>query len=139
MVKEIAGYIVAPMWHEFIEKALAKVPNEVFKEPPQTPSDLSPALRGQAFVQGPDGSSSAHSLLYWTNKDNPRSGPPMNPASDPQFRYWEAPIQAWLASGGGIAPRPQEQSEADILEQIDNLIDEAADLQRKQRPDIGGQ
>ena len=139
MVKEIAGYIVAPMWHEFMEKALAKAPSEVFEEPPVTPSDLAPALRGQSFVQGPDGTMSAHSLLYWTNKDAPRSGPPLNPASDPQFNYWEAPIQAWIASGGAIAPRPNATSTEAILEQINDLIEEAADLQRKQRPDIGGQ
>ncbi|MEK7511287.1 MAG: PBP1A family penicillin-binding protein, partial [Patescibacteria group bacterium] len=140
MVKEIAGYIVAPMWHEFMEKALAKMPSEVFKEPPATPTDLAPALRGQAFVQGPDGSTSAHSLLHWTNKDNPRSGPPANPWSDSQYQYWEAPIQVWLASGGGITPRPQEQPDAqDLIDQLNDLIDQAADIQREERPDIGGQ
>lgn len=139
MVKEIAGYIVAPMWHEFMAKALAKVPSEVFEEPPATPSDLAPALRGQSFVQSADGTMSAHSLLYWTNKDNPRSGPPVNPASDPQFAYWEAPIQAWIASGGAIAPRSTATSTENIIDQINDLIEEAADLQRQQRPDIGGQ
>jgi len=145
MVKEIAGYIVAPMWHEFMEKALPKRPNEVFRDPAPTPTDISPALRGQAFVPANDGTMSAHSLLYWTNKDNPQGPPPANPGSDPQFPYWEAPIQSWLASGGGFMPPPQNNgsstpaTEEELLEQLEELLDEAADLQREQRPDIGGQ
>ncbi|MES2994488.1 MAG: PBP1A family penicillin-binding protein [Patescibacteria group bacterium] len=139
MVKEIAGYIVAPMWNEFMKKALVKKPATFFQEPPATPTDVSPALRGQSFVQAADGSMSAHSLLYWTNKDAPQGPPPANPGSDPQFPYWEAPIQAWLASGGAMPSQETTQNEEDLLDELDDLLDQAADLQRKQRPDIGGQ
>jgi hypothetical protein len=34
------------------------------------------------------------------NRSDPRSGPPANPASDPQFAYWEYPIGAWAAGQG---------------------------------------
>jgi hypothetical protein len=94
MVKEIAGYIVAPMWHEFMGEALATMPKEVFNEPPATPESVSPALRGVSNVNG-----QFHSLLYWVSKDNPQGVGSLFPASDPQFPYWEYPIQAWLAGG----------------------------------------
>ncbi len=93
MVKEIAGYIVAPMWRAFMDVALAKVPEAVFNEPPATPESVAPPLRGVI---------TDHSLLYWTNKENPQGPPPANPYNDPQLAYWEYPIQAWLA--GALAP-----------------------------------
>lgn len=86
MVKEIAGYIVAPMWRQFMDVALAKMPKEYFKDPPGIPDNVPPVLRGEVIY---------HSLLLLTNKENPRGGPPMNPYSDPQLPYWEASIQAW--------------------------------------------
>lgn len=88
MVKEIAGYIVAPMWRQFMDVALAKMPKEYFNEPPAIPQDVPPVLRGQ--IQW-------HSLLLLTDKNNPQGGAPLNPYSDPQLPYWESPIQAWAA------------------------------------------
>lgn len=93
MVKEIAGYIVAPMWRAFMDVALAKVPEAVFNEPPATPESVAPPLRGVI---------TDHSLLFWTNKENPQGPPPANPYNDPQLAYWEYPIQAWLA--GALTP-----------------------------------
>ncbi len=90
MVKEIAGYIVAPMWREFMDVALAKVPKEYFNEPPAIPDSVPPVLRGQVIY---------HSLLLLTDKNNPQGGAPLNPYSDPQLNYWETPILAW---GAGI-------------------------------------
>lgn len=104
MVKEIAGYIVAPMWREFMLEAIKKEPKEFFNEPPAIPDSAPAALRGISSVTMPDGSVVSHSLLYWTNKENPLGPPPFNPASDPQFYHWEFPIQMWQA---GIAtPQP---------------------------------
>ncbi len=145
MVKEIAGYIVAPMWHEFMERALSKYPEEFFKEPPTTPVDVAPALRGISMVPMADGTVAAHSLLYWTDKDNPRGGLPLSPASDSQFQYWEYPIREWLASGGGIPQKqgsvnPQtEQDTEELIKQLNELLEKAAKQQAKERPDIGGQ
>ena len=104
MVKEIAGYIVAPMWHAFMLEALAKVPEEVFNEPPATPESAPPALRGVTYVPSGTGVE-AHSLLHWTDKDNPLGPPPANPYRDPQYAYWESPIQTWLANGGLLGPQ----------------------------------
>jgi hypothetical protein len=46
-----------------------------------------------------------HEILYWTKKGAPRSDPPENPASDPQFAFWEYPVQLWAAANSEkIAP-----------------------------------
>lgn len=102
MLKEIAGYIVAPMWHEFMQVALNKLPKEYFNDPPAIPDSAHAALRGVSKITLPDGSTTAHSLLYWVNKDNPQGPPPFNPYGDPQFTHWEYPIQIWLT--GSLPP-----------------------------------
>lgn len=100
MVKEIAGYIVAPMWHEVMQYALGKYPNEVFPEPPAIPDSAPAALRG-VYTDG----SSIHDILYWVNKDNPMSGG--GSFSDTQFTYWEYPIANWIAGGATMGPSSQ--------------------------------
>ncbi len=92
MVKEIAGYIVAPMWRQFMDVALTKVPKEYFNEPPATPESAPPVLRGQVSYQ---------SILALVNKDNPQGLLPGNPFGDPQYPYWQAGINAW--TGGQSA------------------------------------
>jgi membrane peptidoglycan carboxypeptidase len=119
MVKEIAGYIVAPMWREFMEVALAKMPKEYFKDPPPIPESAPPVLRGQVVW---------HSLLLLTNKDNPQGPPPANPYSDPQLPYWEAPIQAWAAGGGFGA-----QSATSTTETVQEPEDEDTDRDDRRR------
>jgi 1A family penicillin-binding protein len=86
MVTEIAGYIVAPIWRQVMEVALARAPKEFFSEPPAIPSSAPGVLRGEV---------SYRSLLLLTDKNNPQGGAPMNPYSDPQLPYWESAIQAW--------------------------------------------
>lgn len=107
MVKEIAGYIVAPMWRQFMDFALPRLEKGYFNEPPAIPENAPPVLRGQVVW---------HSLLLLTNKENPMSGPPANPYSDPQLPYWEGPIQAWSAGFGQPAatstdPVPEEEED----------------------------
>ena len=104
MVKEIAGYIVAPMWRQFMDFALPRLEKGYFNEPPAVPENAPPVLRGQVVW---------HSLLLLTNKDNPMGGPPANPWSDPQLPYWEGPIQAW-SSGFG---QPQATSTDQTVEE----------------------
>lgn len=102
MVKEIAGYIVAPMWHAFMQVALEKYPKEYFNEPPTLPANVPSMLQG--VYQTPSG---VHELLYSIDKNNPLGPPPLNPANDPQFAYWEYPVQVWLGSqvgSSGLVP-----------------------------------
>ena len=98
MVKSVAGFIAAPMWHEAMAYTLSKYPRAYFGEAQPIYDSVSPMLRGQ--WQGSEGI--PHSLLYWTDKDNPQGPPPTNPASDPQFAAWEYGIQAYFASHPGL-------------------------------------
>jgi hypothetical protein len=87
MVKQVAGFIVAPLWNAFMKEALASRPKSYFKEPTVIDESLHPRLRGV-----PDG----HSILYSIDKNNPRGGSPIHPAGDPQFRNWEVAVQSWI-------------------------------------------
>lgn len=93
IVKKIAGFVIAPMWRAFMDKALTHVANEPFipPTPEENPDSLKPVLRGS--WQGPDGS--VHSILHWVDKSDPRGPYPSNPASDPQYLRWEYPVRLW--------------------------------------------
>lgn len=116
-MKEISGLVVTPLWREFMDVALAKLPPKNFSAPAAVSSDLKPALRGVWFdpteaLSSDVGSSTgsvpgldlqktilgAHSILYFVNKDNPQGPQPSNPAKDPQYTLWEYPISLWKAS-----------------------------------------
>ncbi|HVY73096.1 MAG TPA: PBP1A family penicillin-binding protein [Candidatus Paceibacterota bacterium] len=102
MVKKVSGFIVGPMWHEFVNYAINKLPVQSFTRSEVDESALKPVLQGSWQVQGSDGA--YHDILYWVDKDNPQGPPPANPASDPQYRYWDIPVQNWMAHYGFSAP-----------------------------------
>ena len=113
-MNEISGLIITPLWRAFMDEALKKIPSKTFGEPPHTPDNIKPILRGIWFdpvelvttnedaendtplnidsaLQG------AHSILYFVDKDDPRGPEPAN-HNDPQFPLWEYPISLWKAS-----------------------------------------
>lgn len=112
MVKSIAGFIAAPMWHEAMAYALSKYPKAYFGEPDPIYSSVPPMLQGNWRIPDASGSIMPHDLLYWTDKNNPQGPPPSNPAQDPQFTYWEYGVSSWYAahpelfSGGVMLPVP---------------------------------
>lgn len=116
MSKNVAGFIIAPLWREVMEAAVEERPPESFTEP-NIPNPQKPVLRGvwrgskNYFIDKSSGNLASpftpdsqkeervlqqvHSILYWVDKDNPDGPIPSNPASDPQFDNWEAPVRAW--------------------------------------------
>jgi penicillin-binding protein 1C len=112
MVKSVAGFIAAPMWHEAMAYALSKYPRTYFGEPDPIPSTVPPMLQGNWYVPDANGNVYPHDLLYWTDKNNPLGAPPANPAQDPQFSYWEYGVSAWynahpeLFANGVMLPVP---------------------------------
>ena len=95
MQKKIAAFIVSPMWHAVMEIAMDKYPSDSFPPPAPIPEwdSLPPVLRGNWNTDPLEG---VHDILYWVDRDNPRSGrPTKNPANDPQFPRWEYPVQLW--------------------------------------------
>lgn len=89
MEKKVAGFIVAPMWNEFMQFAMSKRPTETFPEPESIDPDTKPILAGDWQDGG------VHSILYWVDKNNPLGPKPSNPYSDPQFAMWESPVNEW--------------------------------------------
>lgn len=135
MEKKVAGFIVAPLWREFMNGVLKNAPPEAFPKPESDPdrSTLKPVLRGlwlggkNYFVDKISGKlateytppdlqeervvRSVHSILYWLEKDNPRGSAPTEPGADPQFALWEEPVRRWAAEQGltdegeGVIPK----------------------------------
>ena len=128
-MNEISGLIITPLWREFMDVALAKLPAKNFSAPPSTPDTLKPILRGIWFdpaelvATDPQGGvgdinvqqavRGAHSILYFVSKDNPRGPQPSNPYSDGQFSLWEYPVSLWKASllGASEEENPEEDEE----------------------------
>lgn len=99
MVKSIAGYIAAPMWHEAMAYAVSKYPKTYFGEPSPIYASVPPMLQGNWRVPDESGTTSPHSLLFWTDKDDPQGPPPTadKRIQDQQFDYWEYAVSAWYA------------------------------------------
>lgn len=120
MEKKAAGFVVvSPLWNEFMREALPLLPREVLPPPPEEDtSTLPPALKGmwqggRAFtvdrISGKRATAytpaetreervvrEVHSILYWLDKNNPRSGVKLfNPEADQQFVLWETPVRKW--------------------------------------------
>jgi len=108
MEKRIAAFIIAPMWHEVMEFAIQKYASDPFTPPaPENSDALPPVLRGEWNT---DQSRGVHEILYWIDKDNPRSGRTGN-QNDPQFFYWEYPVSLWanqqpVVTIPGTSPTP---------------------------------
>jgi 1A family penicillin-binding protein len=109
--------VAAPIWHEFMQKALANKPIENFIAPFEDTPDK-PILRGivsggaivkidrasgklatdltpPSFIIEKSFGGTVHSILYYVDKDNPRGPIPSNPADDPMYNRWEEAAQQW--------------------------------------------
>ena len=98
MVKSIAGFIAAPMWHEVMAYALSKYPQTYFGQPDPISTAVPQMLQGNWHMPDASGNIVPHDLLYWTDKNNPQGSPPSNPAQDPQYAYWEYALSVFYAS-----------------------------------------
>jgi hypothetical protein len=148
MVKQIAGFIVAPMWNEFMKASFAKYPPEPFPayQIPH-PENHKPMIRGGwqpngSNVGGNDQnnpfSGGVHTILYWVNRSDPLGPPPSYPASDSQYAYWEYPVQLWLhggSSGGDNTGSSTDSNNNDTvdLDDVDDVVKHAQDLLKQLR------
>ncbi len=103
MVKETAGYIVAPMWRAFMDKALAKYPVEYFGTPRGVSPDAKPIFFGNYAADG------VHDVLHYVNRADPTGPAPVNPANDGQYRYWEYAVQGWASTNPFAADQFESQ------------------------------
>ncbi|MEK7462040.1 MAG: PBP1A family penicillin-binding protein [Patescibacteria group bacterium] len=116
-MKGLSGLITTPMWREFMDLALSKLPEESFTQP-YIPTDVKPVLAGAytdaytlelALASSSDPATEfnnayngIHSILHYVNKNDPRGPYPENPGSDEQYRFWEYGVQLWKQSTLGI-------------------------------------
>lgn len=113
MEKRVAGFIVAPMWNEFMSEILPQRDREIFVDPNPIPQDIKPVLRGiwrggrSEIISSDNGSTTieeidggVHSILHWVDKDNPRGPQPTQPSRDPQYQLWEPPVRRWAQQNG---------------------------------------
>ena len=122
--KQIAGFVIAPMWHAFTEYALANLPQSEFIRPEYDyGQNTKPILRG--LWQGGDtytidklsgklateytpqetrevraSGGGVHSILHYVDRKNPTGPAPSNPNDDPQYRLWEPGVALWVAANG---------------------------------------
>lgn len=118
MEKRVAGFIITPLWREYMDKALEKLGGEplntsgIESNPKTKPvlrgiwegsdvftidkisgklaTELTPEdLREDRVVK------SVHSILHWVNKTNPLGEIPENPEADSQYENWEGPVREW--------------------------------------------
>ncbi len=88
---QTAGFVIAPMWNEFMQKAIVKYPASSFIDPTPIDSNSKPVIKG--IWENPLG---VHEILHWVNRSDPLGAFPNNPASDSQYILWEEPVQKWL-------------------------------------------
>lgn len=106
----LSGLIVTPMWREFFDFALEKIPDERFAQPQIDLAGVKPIIRGDYIdtnmmvAEAQNASSTInigsmigniHTILHFVQKDNPRGPNPSNPANDEQYYNWEYAVQAW--------------------------------------------
>ncbi len=135
MEKKVAGFIIAPLWHEIMDWATAKTPQEDFIDYTPFPTPK-PILRGEwrggkeYIVDKISGKLATeftpkelqekkvvpeiHSILYWLDKDNPLDS--SGNTNDPQFTNWEYAVRQWAFSEG-----LKDQNDSVIPKEIDNI------------------
>ncbi len=74
----------APIWREFIIKALKEEPAEDFEKP--EPVFVDKIMLNGNYV---DENGEAHTILHYISKDDPRGPVPANPSQDIQYENWE--------------------------------------------------
>lgn len=120
--------VAAPIWNEYMRKALAGTPAESFAAP-EIPKTGKPILDGESFpttivkidkstgllateftpasfIEEKAYYSQPHCILYYVNKDDPLGPVPENPADDPQFNLWESRVLAWAEKQKGSSTLP---------------------------------
>lgn len=89
MGKEPGVSLAGPIWQSVMTTALKKLPKESFAKPQEIPT-TKPVLQGIVDWEDP------HSILFYTNKNDPQGAAPQTFEQEPQFQNWEANIQEWV-------------------------------------------
>ncbi len=114
--KSAGAHTAAPIWNEFMKRALEKTIIERFVDPETLPPPAHPIVGGVLpevkgkwvpetqtlyTLECPINSGQIRtfkelrSILYYTRKGDPNGLPPERAEADPQFAKWETAIAAW--------------------------------------------
>lgn len=118
----------APIWRDYMQKALENTPIEQFNAPGPNTADkpvlqgglqdtttvkidrasnkLATALTPQSYIQEIS-FCEYHSILYYLDKDDPRGPAPEHPEKDEQYANWEAAIQEWATKNEKCQAKPE--------------------------------
>ncbi len=111
-----AVFVAAPMWKEFMQKALDGTSIEAFPTPtiastgkamldgniPVTTYTVDTSTGKLANEYTPERFKKTetcgeyHDILLYVNRNDPRGPIPENPSADPQYQVWENAVQAWI-------------------------------------------
>lgn len=110
-MRGLSGLITSPLWREFMDVALEKLPVETFTQPTINTNGVKPVIRGEyidtnallATLQGSSTSAinvsdiynNVHNILHYVDPNDPQGAYPTNPAADPQYKSWEYGVQNW--------------------------------------------
>lgn len=98
MVQQASARIIGPMWKEFMDYILTKVPDESFEKPEINSSSIKPFLLGA--WKGPQ--NEVHSELYWLNRNDIQGSAPGYNSRDPLFNLFENGVLNWASGQGSI-------------------------------------
>lgn len=115
--KAAGGNVAAPIWHEYMSRALEGSPVENFNPPKKVELPQKPMLNGKigdekvlqidkasgklatsmtppSFIEEKS-FQELHSILHYVNRNNILGPIPEHPEKDPQYENWEAAVAAW--------------------------------------------
>lgn len=135
--KADGSVIAAPIWQEFMKKALEGSPVENFSAPQELVLPEKPMLNGkmgaERIVQIDKATGKlatpltppsfieekiygeAHNILHYVNRNNILGPIPENPSRDPQYENWEEAVQRWAKENNIF------QLEENLPNEYDNL------------------
>ena len=121
MDKKVAGFVIAPLWNEFMNEILPLLSEESFVAPEESDNpfvELKPVLRNvwagglshlidttteklatnntPKEVLGEIVTGGVHSILHWVDSSDPNGLIPINPENDPQYGLWEYSVGLWV-------------------------------------------
>ncbi|MFM2423847.1 MAG: hypothetical protein RLZZ70_234 [Candidatus Parcubacteria bacterium] len=145
----LSGLIVTPMWREFFDYALAKLPDEKFAQPQVDLAGVKPIIRGDYIDSGMIAAELAaasstqvnigniigniHSILHFVERGNPRGPYPTNPAKDQQYYNWEWAVQAWKNQTYGSFIPAETATGTEAVEPEEPIVEEEAETNNRNR------
>ncbi len=123
MDNRVAGFIISPLWNEFMQIVLQRMNHGNFIQPDRIDPFTRPILAG--FWKGEEvevfdvstglvadedsnpedlkmvvvgGTPRIHNILHWVDRNNPTGPAPVNPANDPQYYEWERSVRNWVST-----------------------------------------